>query len=268
MPPWQDSLRHPYPLRIPGFLGKKIHFPDFSETGAYRNVGLEWETTLTMEQNLETAFSIPDLEIVILRAELYADTIMRRYIWRGLKARVGANKQLLVNGKSADDFVKEAVQAFFNGKRNYRFDMDLETNLKRTIESMIWTWKKKSDKQPLVDHRGMDSESGMEFDPLSHAVDPEPSGLTAIEQSEQRELQRVFFEDFKTHLKDDPDLSELLSAYEAEITKPAEIEELTGIVVSRVSELKRKLRDKAAQFMSEHPSAEALENYGTNQKTK
>ena len=221
-----------------------------------------------MEQDLETEFSTPDFENVILRAELYADTIMRRYLWRGLKARFGANKQLLVNGKSADDFVKEAVQAFFNGKRTYRFDMDLETNLKRTIESMIWTWKKKSDKQPLVDHRGLVSESGMEFDPLSNAEDPNPSGATAVEQSEQCELQRKFFEDFKDHLKGDHDLTELLSAYEAEITKPAEIEELTGIVASRVSELKRKLREKAAQFMSEHPSAEALENYGTNRKTK
>ena len=221
-----------------------------------------------MEQNLEAVFSTPDLENVILRTELYADTIMRRYLWRGLKASFGTNKQLLVNGKSADDFVKEAVQAFFKGKRTYRFDLDLETNLKRTIESRIWDWKKKSDNQPLIDHRGLVSEDGSEFDPISNAEDPGPSGATAVELSEQHELQRTFLEEFKIHLKNDSELSELLSALEEGFTKPAEIEELTGIPAARISELKRKLESKAARFMIDHPSAEALEKYGTNQKNK
>lgn len=221
-----------------------------------------------MEQNLETVFSTPDLEAIILQAELYADTIMRRYIWRGLKARFGADKQLLVNGKSADDFVKEAVQAILSEKRAYRYDLNLAANLKRTIESRIWDWKKKSDKLPLVDHCGLTSKNGTEFDPLSNAVDPGSSGAIAVEQSEQYELQRIFFEDFKTHLKDDHDLTELLSAYEAEIFKPAEIEELTGIPAIRISELKRKLESKAVRFRLDHSSAEALENYGTNRTTK
>lgn len=221
-----------------------------------------------MEQNLEDVFSTPDLEKVIFRMELYADTIMRRYLWRGLKARFDPNEQILVNGKSADDFVIEAVQAFLKGKRTYRFDLDLETNLKRTIESRIWDWKKKSDNQPLIDHRRLVSEDGSEFDPMSNAEDHVPSGATTVELSEQRELQRKFFEDFKDHLKGDHDLTELLSAYEAEIIKPAEIEQVTGITAARISELKRKLESKAARFMIDHPSAEALEKYGTNRKTK
>lgn len=221
-----------------------------------------------MEQNLETAFSIPDLETVILRAELYADWIMRRYLWRGLKARFGKEKQLLANGKSADDFVKEAVEALLSEQWKYRYDLDLETNLKRTIRSRIWTWKKKSDRQPLADHKGMVSDDGTDFDPVSNAVDPGPSGDVLVEQSEQHELQRIFLEEFKIHLKDDPELSELLSALEGEFTKPAEIEELTGIPAVRISELKRKLESKAARFMIDHPSAEALEKYGTNRKTK
>lgn len=264
LPPWQDYLRQLYPLQNLGFLGKKNYFPDFPKSGAYKYGYLEWNFTCIMEQNLETVFNIPDLEIVILRAEFYADSIMRRCLWRGLKARFGKEKQLLANGKSADDFVIEAVEAFLSGQRAYRFDMDLETNLKRAIESRISTWKKQSDRLPVADHKGIVIGDITELDPVSNVIDPGPSGAVMVEQCEQRQLQRLFLEEFKSHLKNDKELSELLSALEEGFTKPAEIQELTGIPATRITELKRKLASKAARFMIDHPSAEALEKYGTN----
>jgi hypothetical protein len=78
--------------------------------------------------------------------------------------------------------------------------------------------------------------------------------------NELRENQNLLLADFKVSLEGDSELTELLEAYENGFTKPADIEELTGIPAKRVSELKRKIAMKLTQFAANHSTAEALEN--------
>ena len=212
-----------------------------------------------MKQTLEEALKSADLERLIPRIESYADNLLRRKIWRGLKLEFGTTGQVLANGKSANDFVQDAFEALLNGTRTYEEGFDLEKNLKRTVESMIWNWNKKSGRRPLLDHPRILSEDGTEFDPIMAAVDPTSTEDSAAEKSERRALQKRLLEDFRASLEDDGELTELLDAYENGFEKPADIEELTGIPVKRIYELKRKLHMKFVSFRINHSAAEALE---------
>ncbi len=213
-----------------------------------------------MKQTLEEAFQSSDLPRLTPRMEYYANRLLEKKLWRGHRLGTGAKGQLLADGKSADDFVKDAFEALIKGRRTYDEQLDLETNLKRTIESLIWNWKKKSDRKPLLDHKTTVGEDGTEFDPIGLAADSTTTGISAAELNELRENQNRLLADFKVSLEGDPELTELLEAYENGFTKPADIEELTGIPAKRVSELKRKIAMKFTQFAANHSSAEALEN--------
>lgn len=210
-----------------------------------------------MEQRLVDIVQRADWKRLTPRMEHYADSVLRRYIWRGLRVTVGSQDQLLAAGKSADEFVMEAVDALLCGSRHYDYELTLEKNLRRTIESSIWNWKKKSDRQPLVDHRPIVSDDGEEFDPITAAIDPRSVETTAAEKSEKRGYQKMLLDEFETSLQGDKELSALLEAYKSGFEKPADIEELTTIPVTRVYELKRKLETKLTKFKSNHPAAKA-----------
>lgn len=212
-----------------------------------------------MESKMLDLIAAADWTSLTPRLEHYAETKMRRLMWRGLRVTAGMNGQLLVDGKSADDFVTEAVDALLNGPRTYDNELSLERNLSRTIESNIWAWKKKSDRKLIVDHRPMTSEDGTEFDPIVAAVDPTSCHATEAEKNEKRALQNKLLDDFGASIQGDVDLTAVLEAYKADFTKPADIEELTGIPAARVSELKRKLESKMSKFVINHPSAAELE---------
>ena len=210
-----------------------------------------------MDQRLVELLQNADWKRLTLLLEGYADNVLRRYIWRGFRVSVGPQGQLLAAGKSADEFVMEAVDALLNGPRQYDYELSLEQNLRRTIESSIWNWKKKSDRQPLLDHRSVLSEDGEEFDPITAAADPRSAGTSEAEKNERRGHQKLLLEEFEVSLQNDAELSALFDAYKSGFEKPAEIEELTGIPAARIYELKRKLVAKLNKFKSNHPSAKA-----------
>src|SRR5262249_12609084 len=135
-------------------------------------------------------------------------------------------------------------------------ELSLEKNVQRTIESSIWDWKKKADKQPLRDRKKVEVVEGAEFDPFLTAVDEASEKTSEAEKSERLKHQQVLITDCKAAIKDDEELSALFDAYENEFFKPAEVEELTGIPASRVYELKRKLVGKLDHIKRNHPSAE------------
>jgi hypothetical protein len=210
-----------------------------------------------MDQELVEVLQNADWKRLTLLIEGYADNVLRRYLWRGLRVTVGPKGQLLAAGKSADDFVMEAMDALLKGTRQYDYELSLEHNLRRTIESAIWNWKKKSDRQPLLDHRPILSEDGKEFDPITAATDPRSAGASEVEKNERRGHLKLLFEEFEASLQNDTELSLLFDAYKSGFEKPAEIEELTNIPAARIYELKRKLVAKLNKFKSNHPSAEA-----------
>lgn len=209
-----------------------------------------------MDDRLVEIVQSADWKRLTPRLENYADWILRRYLWRGLRVEVGKSGQLLVAGKSADDFVTEALDALLNGPRTYNFDLSLETNLQRTIKSSIWNWKKKSDAKPLLDWKKAETEEGEEFNPIMSAVDEESVRTPEAVRVERLRHQQILIAECEAALKSDEELSLLFDAYKNGFFKPAEIEELTGISASRVSELKRKLVGKMAHLKDNHPSVE------------
>jgi len=212
-----------------------------------------------MKQTFEEALKSADLSQLVLRLEYYASGLMMRKLWRGHRLGSGAKGQLLAAGKSADDFVSDAFEALFEGRRTYDTDFDLEKNLKRTIESLIWNWFKKSKRQPLLDHKTSFTEDGSEFDPVELASDPKTAEISDAEINERRESQRQFLAEFKLSLNTDDELLALFDALENDFTKPADIEELTGISAKRIYELKRKLPMKLSAFAANHHTAAALQ---------
>lgn len=208
-----------------------------------------------MEQRLVDILQRADWRHLTPRMEDYADKVLRRYFWRGFRMKVGKEGQLLANGKSADDFVMEAIDALLNGPREYDFDLTLEHNLERTIESRISAWKKKSDRQPLLDRKRADA-GEEEFDPFAVAVDSTTIGICEAEKDERLKHQKILMAACEASLNGDAELFALFDAYKSGFFKPADIEELTGISADRVSELKRKLVGKMDHFKTNHPSAE------------
>ena len=188
-----------------------------------------------MKQTLAESLKSSDLVRLIPRLEYYASGLLMKMLWRGHRLGTGSKGQLLAAGKSADDFVGDAFEALLEGRRVYDSELDLEKNLKRTIESLIWNWKKKSDRQPLLDHMSNLSDDGLEFDPIEAASDQSTMEISAVELKERRESQKLHLIDFKASIKGDAELTELFY------------------------ELKRKLQMKLTTFAANHTSAEALE---------
>lgn len=212
-----------------------------------------------MDQRLYDFLANADWKVLTPKLENYADSVLLRYLWRGFRLGIGLRGQLLAAGKSADDFVMEAINALLNGPREYNFELSLERNLQRTIESNIWNWKKRSDRQSLVDHEEIISDDGIKFDPIETAVDPRTTSASEVQKLERRTHQKLLLDDFEASIKEDQELANLIEAYKSGFTKPADIEQLTGIPGARVSELKRKLAMKLNKFARNHPSAEAAE---------
>jgi hypothetical protein len=212
-----------------------------------------------MDQRLLDLLANANRKVLTPRLENYADSVLRRYLWRGFHLGIGSRGQLLASGKSADDFVMEAMDALLNGPREYNFELSLERNLQRTIESNIWNWKKKSDRQSLIDHEDIVYDDGLKFDPVEAAIDPRTTDASEPEKLEKRKHQKLLLDDFEASVRDDEELTKLIEAYKSGFEKPADIEQLTGISTARVSELKRKLAAKLNKFQSKHPSAEAAE---------
>jgi len=182
-----------------------------------------------------------------LNAAIYADQVMRRYPWRGQKISISPSKALIADGKTAEDFVSDAIEKLTNGERSYREDRSLLDNLKSAVESLISSHRKPSKRKNLVDHPPLVDDEGEELDPIEQAVDLATTEKAREEQWSLEEQQKCF-ENIKASLDGDPDLQKILEGL-AEEFSPAEIAELNDWRVEKVYELNRKLKKHVhAQF--------------------
>lgn len=182
----------------------------------------------------------------------FAHYQITRYKWRGLRVSIspGANK-LTIEGAGAEDFVQEAVERLYDGRRTYRTDLDPEANLRSVIKSLISNFYKKAKHLPIEERTlrviGDDAD-----DPIENLKDSsQPDCPTEVEELRCR--QREMLAALKEFVSDDENLSFLVMAFEDDIYKPADVEAATGIPAAQVSELKRKLEDRADKFLKKYP---------------
>lgn len=194
---------------------------------------------------LKTALSAPGVDAILLRAVEYADWEMRRYSWRGQHANVGLKSALIANGWTAEDFVTEALKRLWGGPRTYREDLDLLSNLKSVVQSLISSHKKASDRRPLVDHAPEVDRDGKEIDPIERAPDTSLKHDHPVVSQEIVRAQDSWHDMLRRSLDGDSDLLNVLEAIANDITKSGEIAELYGWPVEKVYELKRKLKKHA-----------------------
>jgi hypothetical protein len=192
---------------------------------------------------------------LVPRLENYADFRMRGLYWRGNSERLGKRSQLLLDNKSADDFVGDAVKKLVLGERTYNYDVSLEFNLKGTIRSLIWNHKAKFGRGPFIDLKGRSDEEYPNGD-VSDAADPKSCDAERIEKVA---IEKRLLDDFKASISDEPELLKLYEALQKDISKNAVIERETGISAIRISEVKRKLKRHFIKFEKKHPETENLE---------
>lgn len=201
-----------------------------------------------MDQHLAERLQGPEFEGVYVRVLHFADVQMRRYIWRGKKATVGGNGELIVDGFSANDFAQEALRRLCDGIRKYDANRSLEDNLKSVVESLIWSHKKASDRKPIIEVDPVDNAESSGLDLIESAADPKTTAKDEVVENEIRRDEQAAFKMFRNSLDGDSDLTAIAEAYSAGFFTPREISELTGIAPDRISELKRKLRTRAMAF--------------------
>src|SRR5438093_11783494 len=104
-----------------------------------------------MSPQLRAALAQPDYRDVFARAVLHADTMIRKYIWRGHPRRYTQSGQVMVGDKTAEDFVSEAVLRLIDGRRTFDANRSLLENLNSVIDSLVSADKKHSDRTGVVD---------------------------------------------------------------------------------------------------------------------
>jgi hypothetical protein len=182
----------------------------------------------------------------------FTHDVIARFRWRGLKVTTSPEGRLTIGDKSPDDFIFEAAEKLVHGPRTYRKDMTLEVNLRRTIESDIDNFKKKTRRRPpILDRTRAEAIANPEH-PLDTLIDGDETEYP-MEKDELVRRQREMLEAFRLIITGEKELLLLLDAYEKEKYKPAEIEDATNIDAARVSELKRKLKQRADKFIMNHP---------------
>lgn len=192
----------------------------------------------------------------LLRATYY---FIARERWRGLKVVLSVNNELTIEGQGAEDFINTAVEKLTSGQRTYRPDLNLEENLRRTIESDIFSFRKSVRRVPWA----RQTLEQVEEDPVGSTEEiDEQLPEHAAEAAELVRRQREMLAAFTACIADDEDLTLVLFALEEGKSKPAEIETVTGILAARVSELKRKLSERADKFLKTHPHYADLKPIG------
>lgn len=202
----------------------------------------------------------PDWNNAFARAVVHADTVIRKYVWRGFRPQFKAENEITVGDKSATDFVLIAVERLLEGKRAYDCSKDLVSNLNSITDSLIWSEKKHSDRTGIVDSAESTDGDGETIDPVSTAQD---SSLTADQELLRDELradQRRCFDQIRASFDGDDQMQEYLDALCEGILKRTEISVVTGLPVERIDELRRKLIKYARRFFGV-PDFEALQRH-------
>ncbi len=201
----------------------------------------------------EATKAIEEADWAVLGPKLlhFADRVIARYRWRGLRVETSPNNKLTVEGRSAEDFIQVALKKLHDGKRKYLPGKTLEENLRFVVESLIANFHKNSSHLPTRD-RTIWEALAEEEDPIETIEDPSQANAPA-ELLELRERQKSMLADFEKQIEHDEELALVLMAYRDEKYKTAEIAEATNIAASRISELKRKLAQRADKFLKEYP---------------
>lgn len=198
---------------------------------------------------LKEALAGADREEILLRAYAHADSVMRKYFWRGFRPNSSPKyAELMVGDKSAKDFVQIALTRFCDGTRSYDPAKGLLENLNSVTDSLIWSEKKSSDKTPLVDYAKETNEEGLPVDPISTAIDSSASPSQDLIIKEAAEAQEEHFKTLLASFDGDRNMQEYLEALNAEIFDLSEIEQVTGLNKSQIYELRRKLKSYAPSF--------------------
>lgn len=198
-----------------------------------------------MQKSFEEIVENADWKELTARLLHYGDMLIRKCPWRGIPVTARAGSKLCVDGHGADDFLQEAVDRLLTSRRGYDHSVSLERNLRRAMRSIVWSANKASRHSPLTELARSENEH---FDPIQLLPSPAASGDVTVIANEQTAAQRHRLAEFEQSLANDVELLSLLAAFKEGRYKPREIERLTGIAAPRISELKRKLRDRLERF--------------------
>ena len=192
-----------------------------------------------MDPNLKRALESGNLPELTARAALYADTIIRKYIWRGFRPNGNQKKtDSSPNARSAEDFVSDAFERLLDGRRTFNPKKSLLDNINSITESLISSAKKTSDRTPLVDY----AETEEFVTPLETAVAPEGETGHEVVNSEILDAQRWAYANLYNSFDGDALVQQYLEAMSEDITKPQDIAELLNIPVEKVYELRRMMK--------------------------
>jgi len=100
-----------------------------------------------------------------------------------------------------------------------------------------------------LDDRTREEAEDCPADPIEAIADPKsPSPVGMERERPEREL----FASFEKEIESDEELSLVFMALQDGISKTSEVARQTGIPAPRVSEVKRKLRQRFDRFMAQH----------------
>lgn len=189
-----------------------------------------------MDPNLEAALADKEqVDLAILRATIYSQDLLAKYLWRGHRPRSGADFN--ADGESAEDFVMKALERLLTGQRTYNPEKSLLDNVRSVVESLISSAKKSADRKPLTDYTGDRDEEGT-GEPVTLAV-----GQVGVETvpNEILEAQKKTFANLLNSFDGDSEAQEYLGCLEAGIYKRNEIAQYLGIDANKVSELRKRV---------------------------
>jgi hypothetical protein len=201
-----------------------------------------------MDASLNNALSQPNVDDILLSAADHADRAIRRYIWRGFRPKWGPKRELMVGDKTAQDFVNEALRRLCNGKRIYNPERTLLDNLNSITDSLISSEKKSSDRTGIVDFAQPLDGSDDCHDPLATKSGNVLSADELMLENERCEAQRKCFALIKASFDGDKDTQEYLDALSQGFFEIEEISTLTDIPVTKIYEIRRKLKKYAPRF--------------------
>lgn len=188
-------------------------------------------------------------DVIGLQLTSFADVQIRRHAWLGEPAYLSDGHVVLADGRNGEDYALEAIHDLLDPNAGRKWDHeknpDILDYLKSAVKSMISNASRRLENRTTVRSViASQDDSGDVLDRFDVIPDAHPNAADCLELDERVECQKAVIEQLRASVSEDPELKALLEALENDIVKNRDIEELTGILAARVSELKRKLRDR------------------------
>ena len=199
-----------------------------------------------MTPELKKALKDADFKNLMIRACAFADTTLRRYIWRGFRPTSNpSSSQASADGWTADDFVMEALRKLLEGERAFDPSKSLLENLNSATESLVWSRKRSSDRRPLVDYEVSIGEGDEPADPISMAQTASTATQDRLIVDEILAEQQESFERLRAYWDGDKEVQAYLDAMKEEFFTPRDISDVTDLTVEQIYEIRRKVRNHA-----------------------